>query len=136
MSTDWREDADCRRSDPELWHSTDLGDQLEAKTICSGCSVRARCLEDALSGGSHSAAGIWGGLDEHERRRLRHSGWTRHDPLPDIDTTTRQTAAWRRALTATDCAHYHARHKAGHRDDDTRNGEREYTRRARTRRAA
>lgn len=41
----------------------------EAKGICSGCSIRAECLEGALERGERF--GIWGGLTERERMRLR-----------------------------------------------------------------
>ncbi|MGH2602021.1 MAG: WhiB family transcriptional regulator, partial [Dehalococcoidia bacterium] len=39
------------------------------KEVCRGCVVRDQCLEYALS---HSEKfGIWGGMSERERRRLR-----------------------------------------------------------------
>jgi WhiB family redox-sensing transcriptional regulator len=43
----------------------------EAKRICSGCEVRAECLEYALA--HDERFGIWGGLSERERRRLRRA---------------------------------------------------------------
>ena len=42
---------------------------LETKRICSGCEVRAQCLEYALA--HDERFGIWGGLSERERRRLK-----------------------------------------------------------------
>ena len=41
----------------------------EAKEVCRGCVVRGECLEYALANGEKF--GIWGGLSERERRRLR-----------------------------------------------------------------
>ena len=41
----------------------------EAKEVCKGCVVRGDCLEYALANGEKF--GIWGGLSERERRRLR-----------------------------------------------------------------
>ncbi|EUA66068.1 transcription factor WhiB family protein [Mycobacterium xenopi 4042] len=41
----------------------------EAKKICLGCEVRAECLEYALA--HDERFGIWGGLSERERRRLK-----------------------------------------------------------------
>lgn len=41
---------------------------FEAREICSGCEVREPCLEYALR---FEEWGIWGGLSEHERNRLR-----------------------------------------------------------------
>lgn len=40
----------------------------KAKEICSGCPVRADCLDDALR--HEDATGIFGGLTASERRRL------------------------------------------------------------------
>jgi len=37
--------------------------------VCRGCVVREDCLEYALANGEKF--GIWGGLSERERRRLR-----------------------------------------------------------------
>ena len=38
-----------------------------AKAVCAGCPVRAPCLADGMD--THH--GIWGGLSERERRRVR-----------------------------------------------------------------
>ena len=45
------------------------GSTRDAKRVCSGCTVRAECLEYALA--NDERFGIWGGLSERERRRLR-----------------------------------------------------------------
>ena len=39
-----------------------------AKAICATCPVRGLCLEYALA--VREPYGIWGGLNEYERRRL------------------------------------------------------------------
>jgi WhiB family redox-sensing transcriptional regulator len=39
-----------------------------AKRICASCAVREECLEAALA--RHESYGIWGGLNEFERRGL------------------------------------------------------------------
>ena len=41
----------------------------EAKKVCVGCDVRAECLEYALA--HDERFGIWGGLSERERRKLK-----------------------------------------------------------------
>lgn len=41
----------------------------KAKRICLGCEVRDSCLEYALA--NDERFGIWGGLSERERRRLK-----------------------------------------------------------------
>jgi WhiB family redox-sensing transcriptional regulator len=45
------------------------GSTREAKRICSRCDVKGECLEYAL--GHDERFGIWGGLSERERRRLK-----------------------------------------------------------------
>ena len=45
--------------------------ELRAKDICAACSVRTNCLDYALQIGEQH--GIWGGLNEIERRDLRAS---------------------------------------------------------------
>jgi WhiB family transcriptional regulator, redox-sensing transcriptional regulator len=39
-----------------------------AKAICSACSVRKDCLDYAVA--THEPHGVWGGLNELERRPL------------------------------------------------------------------
>jgi WhiB family redox-sensing transcriptional regulator len=65
----WQEQALCAETDPEAFFPEKGGSTREAKKICTGCEVRAECLEYALS--NDERFGIWGGLSERERRRLR-----------------------------------------------------------------
>jgi WhiB family redox-sensing transcriptional regulator len=65
----WQERALCAETDPEAFFPEKGGSTREAKRICTGCEVRAECLEYAL--GNDERFGIWGGLSERERRRLR-----------------------------------------------------------------
>ena len=65
---DWQERALCAQTDPEAFFPEKGGSTREAKRICSGCEVRAECLEYALA--NDERFGIWGGLSERERRRL------------------------------------------------------------------
>ena len=66
---DWQERALCAQTDPEAFFPEKGGSTREAKRICSGCEVRAECLEYALA--NDERFGIWGGLSERERRKLR-----------------------------------------------------------------
>jgi WhiB family redox-sensing transcriptional regulator len=66
---EWRLDALCAETDPEAFFPEKGGSTREAKRVCTGCSVRAECLEAALT--NDERFGIWGGLSERERRRLR-----------------------------------------------------------------
>ncbi len=67
----WRQDALCAETDPEAFFPEKGGSTREAKRVCAGCPVRLQCLEFAL--GNDERFGIWGGLSERERRRLRLS---------------------------------------------------------------
>ncbi len=68
-SAAWRLDALCAETDPEAFFPEKGGSTREAKRVCTGCSVRAECLEFALA--NDERFGIWGGLSERERRRVR-----------------------------------------------------------------
>ena len=65
----WRLAALCGETDPEAFFPEKGGSTRDAKRVCSGCEVRAECLEFALA--NDERFGIWGGLSERERRRLR-----------------------------------------------------------------
>ena len=68
---DWQERALCAQTDPEAFFPEKGGSTREAKKICVGCEVKAECLEYALA--HDERFGIWGGLSERERRRLRRA---------------------------------------------------------------
>ncbi len=80
MSVDWRQRAACRNTNPDLFFPVGTsGDTVErqvaaAKALCARCLVRCACLGWALDTGQD--AGIWGGLDEDERRTLRRPART------------------------------------------------------------
>ena len=66
---EWQERALCAQTDPEAFFPEKGGSTREAKQICNSCDVRSECLEYAL--GHDERFGIWGGLSERERRRLK-----------------------------------------------------------------
>jgi WhiB family transcriptional regulator, redox-sensing transcriptional regulator len=66
---EWQERALCAQTDPEAFFPEKGGSTREAKRICQGCEVRAECLEYALA--HDERFGIWGGMSERERRRLK-----------------------------------------------------------------
>ena len=66
---EWQERALCAQTDPEAFFPEKGGSTREAKRICLGCEVRDACLEYALA--HDERFGIWGGLSERERRRLK-----------------------------------------------------------------
>lgn len=65
----WQDRALCAQTDPEAFFPEKGGSTREAKKVCSGCEVRAECLEYALA--HDERFGIWGGLSERERRKLK-----------------------------------------------------------------
>lgn len=71
LDEQWQERALCSQTDPEAFFPEKGGSTREAKRICTGCEVRDECLEYALA--HDERFGIWGGLSERERRRLKRS---------------------------------------------------------------
>ncbi|MDY6051106.1 MAG: WhiB family transcriptional regulator [Rothia sp. (in: high G+C Gram-positive bacteria)] len=65
----WQADALCAQTDPEAFFPEKGGSTRDAKRVCSECPVRQACLEYAME--NDERFGIWGGLSERERRRLR-----------------------------------------------------------------
>ena len=65
----WQERALCAQTDPEAFFPEKGGSTREAKRICLGCEVSDGCLDYALA--HDERFGIWGGLSERERRRLK-----------------------------------------------------------------
>ena len=80
----WQEAGACRDADLALFFSPDteatgVEDAAErrrrlrqAKRVCGQCQVRLLCGRYALEHGEKF--GVWGGLSETERRRLRSQG--------------------------------------------------------------
>lgn len=66
---DWQESALCRGENPDLFFPERGSPGDSAKRVCVNCGVRLDCLEYALA--NSERYGIWGGLTERERTRLR-----------------------------------------------------------------
>lgn len=66
---EWRLDATCRDLDTAIFFPETEEDVAVAKAFCVTCPVREACLEFALV--TRQDDGVWGGLDETERRRVR-----------------------------------------------------------------
>jgi WhiB family transcriptional regulator, redox-sensing transcriptional regulator len=72
----WVDHARCIGEDPELFFPMGaprhvMVQTVRAKTVCEDCSVRSDCLEWSLA--TAQDAGVWGGLDEEERREIRRA---------------------------------------------------------------
>jgi len=74
---DWSK-ALCPQTDPEAFFPEKGGTTRPAKTVCRRCEIRPECLAWAVATGQPH--GVWGGMGERERRRLRRQvarevGW-------------------------------------------------------------
>jgi WhiB family redox-sensing transcriptional regulator len=65
----WMRRANCSGSQVDHWHIGRGESSAPAKRVCAGCPVRVPCLDYALT--TRQEWGIWGGLTEDERERLR-----------------------------------------------------------------
>jgi WhiB family redox-sensing transcriptional regulator len=68
---EWTKLARCSEVDPELFFP-ERGDAFgpgKAKRICNSCEVKVECLQYSLD--NNEQFGVWGGLGENDRRRLR-----------------------------------------------------------------
>jgi WhiB family transcriptional regulator, redox-sensing transcriptional regulator len=72
----WQRLAACRGEDSAYYFAPSyfekrrekLAREAVAKRICTTCPVRTPCLDYALS--TREAHGVWGGLNETERRAI------------------------------------------------------------------
>jgi WhiB family transcriptional regulator, redox-sensing transcriptional regulator len=65
----WQDYANCRGADADLFFPERGASTRKAKAICNACEVKAECLDYAIVNGEKF--GIWGGMSERERRRVR-----------------------------------------------------------------
>jgi WhiB family redox-sensing transcriptional regulator len=80
IDTGWQRRAACRGPESTLFYPPTLTEarqdrearEARAKAICATCEVKAECLECALR--IREPHGIWGGLNENERRELLDPG--------------------------------------------------------------
>lgn len=85
-SLDWQQYATCKDEPLELFFGPDRHESPEqrqsresrAKMFCSGCPVRAECLDYSIS--RPEKYGTWGGLNEDERASERRRRMRRHQP--------------------------------------------------------
>ena len=65
----WQDLANCSGADQDLFFPERGASTRKAKAICAACAVKEECLEFAITQGERF--GIWGGLSERERRKIR-----------------------------------------------------------------
>lgn len=67
----WQDYANCRGADADLFFPERGASTRKAKAICTACEVKDECLDFAIVNGEKF--GIWGGMSERERRRVRRA---------------------------------------------------------------
>jgi WhiB family redox-sensing transcriptional regulator len=65
----WTEEANCKGADADIFFPERVASTRKAKSICRACNVQEDCLEFAIE--QSEKFGIWGGLSERERRRIK-----------------------------------------------------------------
>ena len=65
---EWRNSGLCAGEDPEVFFPSRGDTGAKARQVCAACLVRHECLIYATAA---DESGIWGGLDQQERRNLK-----------------------------------------------------------------
>lgn len=71
LPPDWYADALCAQVDPAPFYPEDGGSIRPAKQVCAMCPVRDQCRAYALE--NDEQWGVWGGMSESDRRKLRRA---------------------------------------------------------------
>lgn len=78
--TPWARHAACAGVDPELFFPGKGGSARAARAVCVTCPVQHECLDYALRW--NIKHGIWGGVSQWDRRRLRRQQRPMRVPAP------------------------------------------------------
>jgi WhiB family redox-sensing transcriptional regulator len=65
---EWHSRGLCAGEDPEVFFPSHGHPGTEARQVCAACRVRSDCRDYATAADEF---GIWGGLDQQERRNLK-----------------------------------------------------------------
>lgn len=65
----WYDDALCAQVDPGAFFPPKGASLRPAKRVCAACPVRDECLAFAMD--NNELHGVWGGLSELDRRKMR-----------------------------------------------------------------
>lgn len=79
----WQYEGACRQADPRLFFHPEgargpskTKREAQALAYCTACPVLSECREQALT--SREIYGVWGGLTEDDRERLRSQAREQH----------------------------------------------------------
>lgn len=86
---DWRESAACAGLNDDTFFPLGNGPEAQAQTrhakaTCFGCPVQPACGQWAID--NRIGSGVWGGVDEKERRAILRRRGVRLPADPDTDT--------------------------------------------------
>jgi WhiB family redox-sensing transcriptional regulator len=87
----WADQALCAQVAFDMHYPESGSPGAEAKAVCAMCPVRMECLQYAIDNGEKF--GIWGGLNENERRHFKHTGTVRPRLEPKPRPVTERHAA-------------------------------------------
>lgn len=110
---DWVGRAACRGRVGDLWFP-DPGDRAThraAVAVCEGCPVRRECLDYAQV--NVIRFGIWGGLSDRDRQRLRGPASRKSRRLPPGHG---DPGRWRYGCRCDQCREAHRAEVAGYRE--------------------
>jgi WhiB family redox-sensing transcriptional regulator len=65
---EWHSRGLCVGEDPKVFFPSYGNPGTQARQVCAACPVRGECLDYATAA---DELGIWGGLDQQERRNLK-----------------------------------------------------------------
>ena len=82
--SEWSQQAECKKNPKPFLHERPIKSEYEP--ICSACPVRDLCLAHAIR---NSEMGIWGGLNEKERSRVKLS-YIKEVPLEAVGSVYRR----------------------------------------------
>ena len=98
----WRTNAACRGADSNLFipdrGANGVAAVEKALAICATCTVRAECLEEALS--RPELLGVWGGKTAVERRYMRKDHAHEHGTTTGYSRGCRCDACWEARVLA------------------------------------
>lgn len=85
----WNAGGLCSGADPDVFFPSHGDPGTKARQICGSCAVRSECLEYSTAADEW---GIWGGLDERERRNLRKKRQRRRRAVASVGERATRTA--------------------------------------------
>ena len=81
MLLKWKQRGNCNGEPAYIFYVKHPRVEERARAICMGCPVIEECFLYALQ---HNEMGIWGGLTEEERKKLKLSSLVQEKPVTEL----------------------------------------------------